>query len=450
MTNLEHIEIFPWNKSLETGIEEIDEQHKVIVNLINTIASNGTINTPSNIFEESVDELLKYTQYHFKTEEAIWEQYYPPESALKSHIKTHDNFIRSVTRLALKFPLQSQQQSIEDLLTLLTHWLTQHILDSDMRMSLTIQGIDSGLSLENAEKQSDKKMTDVMSVIIETSLFMYDNLCNRTLELNREINAHRKAEKNLYDEARKYQLLAQQSASQFYDNLTGFTNKELFKELSVAFINVARINNHNETIIYLHIGGLSGVVKSHGANAGDELLLQVTQLLKGCVQETDIIARIAHSTFAILLTNQRSKSEAESISANIRDILSNPLSVADNDVTIDTKIDIFLYPKDGDFLADFDKRTNRTHPIKKPAIEFEAIIPDESITIQIKDKLNKLTKREEEVLQQVIKGKTNKEIARILDISIKTVEFHRSRMMTKMEVDTLADLVKITVAEYDS
>jgi len=56
-----------------------------------------------------------------------------------------------------------------------------------------------------------------------------------------------------------------------------------------------------------------------------------------------------------------------------------------------------------------------------------------------------LTARELDVLRRVIEGKQNKIIAAELDISMKTVEFHRSKMMEKMGVDSVAGLVQATL-----
>ncbi|MCU7918128.1 MAG: response regulator [Candidatus Thiodiazotropha sp. (ex Dulcina madagascariensis)] len=54
-----------------------------------------------------------------------------------------------------------------------------------------------------------------------------------------------------------------------------------------------------------------------------------------------------------------------------------------------------------------------------------------------------LTPREDEILQEIVAGKMNKVIAMDLGISVKTVELHRSRVMTKMKAVTPADLVKM-------
>jgi|SRR5215470_8683414 len=57
-----------------------------------------------------------------------------------------------------------------------------------------------------------------------------------------------------------------------------------------------------------------------------------------------------------------------------------------------------------------------------------------------------MTPREREVMEAVVAGKPNKAIADALGISIKTVEAHRARVMEKMGVSSLAELVRVVVA----
>jgi len=53
-----------------------------------------------------------------------------------------------------------------------------------------------------------------------------------------------------------------------------------------------------------------------------------------------------------------------------------------------------------------------------------------------------LTPREREVMELVVAGRHNREIAELLGISVRTVEVHKARVMQKIEVTTLADLVR--------
>jgi len=65
--------------------------------------------------------------------------------------------------------------------------------------------------------------------------------------------------------------------------------------------------------------------------------------------------------------------------------------------------------------------------------------------MRVASRMAMLTERERAVLQRVIEGKQNKVIAGELDISVKTVEFHRSKLMGKMGVNSVAELVQLTL-----
>jgi FixJ family two-component response regulator len=60
--------------------------------------------------------------------------------------------------------------------------------------------------------------------------------------------------------------------------------------------------------------------------------------------------------------------------------------------------------------------------------------------------LARLTAREEQVLERIMAGRLNKQIADDLGISIKTVEAHRANIMDKLRANTVADLMKVALA----
>ncbi len=64
---------------------------------------------------------------------------------------------------------------------------------------------------------------------------------------------------------------------------------------------------------------------------------------------------------------------------------------------------------------------------------------------EIAARLGQLTPRELEVMGMVTDGRSNKEIANGLDVSAKTVEAHRARVMEKMQAHSLAELVKMAM-----
>ena len=95
--------------------------------------------------------------------------------------------------------------------------------------------------------------------------------------------------------------------------------------------------------------------------------------------------------------------------------------------------DFFTKPFSDQMLLDQIQRAIATH---------QQIILSNDQQVAIRSRFAMLTKREQEVLELVVKGKLNKEIAYELGLSMKTVELHRAHMMQKMQVSTVAELVK--------
>lgn len=79
-------------------------------------------------------------------------------------------------------------------------------------------------------------------------------------------------------------------------------------------------------------------------------------------------------------------------------------------------------------LADKERRQEREHQA------------------EVENRLEKLTNREREVFDLVVTGKPNKVIAYELDVSQRTVEIHRARVMEKMQARSLADLVRMHIS----
>jgi len=64
----------------------------------------------------------------------------------------------------------------------------------------------------------------------------------------------------------------------------------------------------------------------------------------------------------------------------------------------------------------------------------------------ILDHIEKLTPREYEIMKDIVRGQTNRAIGEKHGISVKTVEVHRTRVMSKMQAESLPDLVRMVLA----
>jgi DNA-binding NarL/FixJ family response regulator len=66
---------------------------------------------------------------------------------------------------------------------------------------------------------------------------------------------------------------------------------------------------------------------------------------------------------------------------------------------------------------------------------------------ELSEEAEGLTDRQREILQLIIEGRGNKEIAGVIHVSVKTVEFHRARIMAKLGVKSVAELTKVAIQQ---
>jgi FixJ family two-component response regulator len=80
----------------------------------------------------------------------------------------------------------------------------------------------------------------------------------------------------------------------------------------------------------------------------------------------------------------------------------------------------------------------------------EAVRQQLAILAKIASRIGSLTPREHEIMRLIVDGEPNKAIARRLEISFRTVEIHRARVMEKMRARSLSDLVRMVITLGDA
>ena len=149
-------EIFPWNRNFETGIDDIDQQHKVLVNILNRLAWHFASDTSELTPDQILDELLSYAAFHFEYEEAIWNQTFGEAAMARNHHDAHQMFFSQVEEL--RNSREPQEEVLTRLFDFLTRWLAFHILESDCRMALTAKLVQDGLGISEARNRVDSEL----------------------------------------------------------------------------------------------------------------------------------------------------------------------------------------------------------------------------------------------------------------------------------------------------
>lgn len=120
--------IITWNEGLSVNIKEIDDQHKVLIRIINELHDAMMKGKSKDILESSITELVDYTKKHFKTEEELFDKYSYPKTG--QHKKQHDIFVERIKDFQEKHKTGGAFLSIE-IMEFLKDWLTNHIVGTD-------------------------------------------------------------------------------------------------------------------------------------------------------------------------------------------------------------------------------------------------------------------------------------------------------------------------------
>lgn len=121
-----------WTEELSVGIQEIDEQHKVLVSIINRLYETIIKQTDREEIGYIMNELAQYTVVHFAVEESLMRIFdYPNYEEHKQH---HEELTNQVIQLTEKVQHGKFSSSME-LLSFLKNWLTRHILIEDKKYS---------------------------------------------------------------------------------------------------------------------------------------------------------------------------------------------------------------------------------------------------------------------------------------------------------------------------
>lgn len=210
-------EIFPWKSDFETGIKLIDEQHKEIVRIINLIATHLVDRSSYLILDKLFNELDAYIEYHFKAEDEIWLEHFKDDEWHTRQSQMHNGFKEKIVLFKEDRDKKLLADRLQEIVTYLTHWLVQHILDLDKRMGFAIDAIRSGHTLQEAKKLADEKISDSTTLLIQSALALYDNLASRTMDLLREKSLRKQAEEALIRSEERWKFMLDGGAENVWD-----------------------------------------------------------------------------------------------------------------------------------------------------------------------------------------------------------------------------------------
>jgi FixJ family two-component response regulator len=100
-----------------------------------------------------------------------------------------------------------------------------------------------------------------------------------------------------------------------------------------------------------------------------------------------------------------------------------------------------------DFIQKPFKEEELVRLVEKMLVQAKEAFSGQQLAASREALMNRLTSREAQVLERIVAGRLNKQVADDLGISIKTVEAHRANIMEKLGANTVADLLKIALGQ---
>jgi hemerythrin-like metal-binding protein len=182
---------FEWSAVYETGIAEVDAQHRRLVELINELSVAQA--RPAG---QLLDELVDYAARHFADEERLMAAQPLQPEAVAAHVAEHRGFVAELSSLRA----QEEGADASTLQRFLASWLAFHILGTDRSMAVQLrligQGVAPAQAMASARAQIDgaavqpllDALTGLYRVIAARKQVLEALVAKRTAELQRERN----------------------------------------------------------------------------------------------------------------------------------------------------------------------------------------------------------------------------------------------------------------------
>lgn len=292
---------FQWDTCYTTGIDEVDDQHQYLVEIINRY---GELIAENSISLEDIRmalfELSRYAEFHFKEEENLMRRVGIYSEHIEEHIKVHRAFMSDIVSMQA-FISDENKKASEHLLNFLIHWLAYHILGIDQNMSRQVKQIQLGVDPKTAWQNEERKQDSSTEPLLKALNGLFDQVSERNkalLELNQCLEDKVQERTKQLSQANK-----QLEELSLTDSLTKLPNRRCaIRKLKVYWQESVQ---HNEPLVCIMIDAdyFKQVNDTSGHDAGDRLLVELAQTLQHAFRSDDLVCRLGGDEFFVICPN---------------------------------------------------------------------------------------------------------------------------------------------------
>lgn len=292
---------FKWNKAFVTNIDTVDEQHRMLVDMINKLGESiySKEELAPEVLDKYFENLALYAKVHFGDEEVYMAEYKVDSRHQDAHKHAHAMFLKEATKLYEG--VKNKLIGTEFLFHFLANWITVHILGTDKIMARQIKNIKEGKSPEEAFNA----VQDVVDETVAPLLYAINQLFTRTTNMNHKLMSLNRS-LNEQVQQRTDQLQRANDALKamaLTDTLTGLGNRRA----AVAYLQNEWKKPYDSritlTCIMIDVDKFKHINDTQGHECGDKVLTTVATKIRDSVRNDDFVCRLGGDEFVVLSNN---------------------------------------------------------------------------------------------------------------------------------------------------
>lgn len=291
---------FQWDSHFETGLAEIDDQHRALVELINRFgdALGASSVETTDVTRVVFGELNAYARFHFRAEETLMEEARVDHRTLTEQRASHAEFCREIEAL-WEEETNDANTAAERLHRFLVDWLAYHILGEDKAMARQVAAIRGGISPPAAYDRHSHDVDDSIEPMVRALHGLFREVSQRNRAL---VRANRLLETRVEERTRELSE-ANRRLEQWAmtDPLTALPNRRhALSRLEAEWSASDARGRSPLSVMILDVDGFKPVNDSYGHDVGDAVLQAIAHRLRESVRSDDVVCRMGGDEFLIV------------------------------------------------------------------------------------------------------------------------------------------------------
>ena len=292
------MESFVWTSHFETGLPEIDRQHRHLVTIINGYGASLSENELAfDAMETVCAELFDYAGYHFREEEELMFQVGIDPRHIGYHMELHQGFLAEATSIHASITPDDHKVA-RQLLSFLIHWLAYHVLHVDQNMARQLAAIRSGSVPADAYEAEERRIDSATAPLVGALSGMFRLVSDRNADLDQ---ANKSLEMKV---AQRTEALAEANLRleelALTDSLTGLPNRRHAMRRLADLWEESLQDLTPLVCIMIDADNFKEVNDNCGHDAGDIVLRELARTLQGCLHNDDVVCRLGGDEFLFI------------------------------------------------------------------------------------------------------------------------------------------------------